>query len=149
MTKRAATLLLMACAFALVFGSLLWRSLDPDEHDTNAIQQAYREEFGSDPPAPIADLHFRRSGRNEHCWFRFALTAQDTAAILARFEPSDEGQFRKICRLGSDPGWCVPPQTGVTYHRAYDWLTGVDSSVAVVAHHAQTGTVYFARYAVD
>jgi hypothetical protein len=147
--SRILVLLLAAVSGVAITATGLWSAFNPDERDPSAIRDAYRAEFSIEPSSDIVDLHYRTTARNEHCWFRFRAAADSATALLRRFEPSDEKQFHRICRSGGCPTWGEPPEGGVAYYKAYDWLSDADSSVAVIAHHPATETIYFARYATD
>ncbi|WP_035612135.1 hypothetical protein [Haloferula sp. BvORR071] len=147
-------LMLLACYIPAALGIVAISSLfgSTDLSDPADLRDAYHTEFAEDPPPDVSTIQCRHSSAADtmSAWLRFQASPQTVDKLLRRFTPSDRLDFDDSSVGDNVPPWWQPDKESMVYfYRAEKWRSDFGGSVAVLAHDAAKGLVYFHHTGVD
>ena len=145
---RSTALRICFCFLPMVCLVLLcWWVFGPvDYTNPQDLTEAYRSEFGSNPPSDVTDSHVHVVvvGDAWAAWHRFQAANTTIDSLVAKFEPTDQQSFRNATGGGNMPGWWSPDASGVdAYYVAHHWHGKDGYSEAYMGVNRTKGVIYF------
>ncbi len=142
------------CALPVTVLVLLfsWWLGPADLTSPKALATAYKTEFGTYPPADVADIQARQVvvGDSGGAWLRFRASKTTIDGLLTKFTTSDRAAFSRAGQGGNVPGWWKPEADHVdTFYKAEHWSHNFRYSAAWLGLNRETGVVYFSHSGFD